>query len=448
MLWLEMGLGKTIVTLTSIQHLLSKNYLRGVLIVAPIRVVRMVWEKESRAWDHTKDLKFSYMIGSRDTRTRALLQKADVYLINYENLKWLSDTLHVYFTSKKKPIPFDGLVWDEISKMKNSTSARVKSYLKIHKHFKWLTGLTGTPASNGYKDLHGQFLVVDGGERLGVYKTVFETKYYRKEGPYKKIPYKDTEDSIKKLISDITIEMSAKDYLTLPKIIFNNVWAELPDANRTAYEIMEKEFFLQLDNGENLEMFNKAALTNKCLQFSNGAVYVEPGSHHYEVIHDAKLDALEEILEESQDRPVFCAYSFKSDADRIMKRFKPFGAINLTDCKTSMKLMNAMNHWENGKCKLMIGHPASMGHGIDGFQRKGNILVWFGLNWSLDLYDQFNARIMRQGQEKTVFCHRILVKDTLDEAQMEALNSKSDVQTSLKSAINSYRKRKENISVS
>jgi len=267
MLWLDMGLGKTVITLTTLAHLIRTSFLRGVIIVAPIRVIRLVWRQEAAKWEHTKHLKFSMVTGTKDQRTRALLRPADVYMINYENLGWLAETLQTYFVKKDKPMPFNGIIWDEISKMKNSATNRVKAFRKIADKFDWTTGLTGTPASNGYKDLHGQFLVVDKGERLGTSKTQFKTRFYKKVGPYKEVPYEDTEDTIKKLIGDITLEMSAEDYNPLPDLIVNNIEIEMPDELRAKYERLEKEFFMVLDSGKEIEAFNQAALTNKCLQF-------------------------------------------------------------------------------------------------------------------------------------------------------------------------------------
>jgi SNF2 family DNA or RNA helicase len=375
MLWLDMGLGKTIITLTSLAHLIRTQYLRGVVIVAPIRVIRLVWRQEAAKWQHTQHLKFSMVTGTRDQRTRALLRPADIYLINYENLGWLAETLQTYFVKKDKPLPFNGVVWDEISKCKNSATNRVKAVKKILDKFDWTTGLTGTPASNGYKDLHGQFLVVDKGQRLGVSKTAFRTRFYRKVGPYKEVPYEDTEDTIKKLIGDITLEMSAEDYNPLPDLIVNNIEIEMPDDLRVKYDKMEREFFLQLDSGKEVEMFNQASLTNKCLQFSNGAMYPVAGMPLWEPIHDLKLDALEEIIDEAQGSPVLCSYAYRSDAARIMEKFKHLDPINLTDCKSESALLNAMHRWKTNDCALMIGHPASMGHGIDGLQKNGHILV-------------------------------------------------------------------------
>ena len=442
MMWISMGLGKTIVTLTSIAHLLSTGFLRGVVIVAPIRVIRLVWRQEAAKWEHTKHLRFSMMTGTRDQRTRALLRPADIWLINYENLGWMAEVLDTYFVSKSKPMPFNGVVWDEISKMKNSTTNRVKAVRKVLPAFDWTTGLTGTPASNGYKDLHGQLLVVDKGQRLGVSKTAFKTRFYKKAGPYKEVPYPDTEETIKNLIGDITLEMSAEDYNKLPDLIVNNVEVEMPDEVRSKYEQMEREFFTVLDSGKELEVFNSAALTNKCLQFSNGAVYPVAGMPLWEPVHDAKLDALEEIIDEAQGSPVLCAYAYRSDAERIMQRFKSLDPINLTECKSEGSLTAAMARWKSGQCALMIGHPASMGHGIDGLQHAGRTLVWFGLNWSLDLYEQFNARVRRQGQGASVVCHHIMCRDTLDQAQAIALNDKATTQAGLRAAVKQYRKQR------
>lgn len=441
MLWLAMGLGKTIITLTSIAHLIQSRWLKGVLIVAPLRVIRLVWRQEAAKWSHTKGLKFSLVVGTRDQRTRALLAPADVYLLNYDNLGWIAEVLNTYFIEKGRELPFEGIVWDEVSKMKNSTTQRVKSVLKILPKMKWLTGLTGTPASNGYKDLHGQFLVVDKGERLGRSKTAFRTKYYRKKGPWEEVPFDDTEDAIKKLIWDITLEMSADEYNKLPDLIVNNVNIELNDELRLMYNKMEKEYFLTLDSGTDIEVFNAASLTNKLLQFANGAIYPVAGMPLWERVHDAKLDALEEIIEEAEGQ-VLCAYNYRSDAQRILERFKSLNPINLTECKSESALQNAMNRWARGDCQLMIGHPASMGYGIDGLQKKGRTLVWFGLNWSLDLYDQFNARIRRQGQGHPVMCHRILCSDTMDIAQSLALDTKAQGQDSLLKAVNHYRSMK------
>jgi hypothetical protein len=356
--FMDMGLGKSVVTLTSMVNLLNSGFLMGVLIIAPVRVVRLVWRQEAVKWEHTKHLSFSTMVGTKDQRTRALLRDADVHMINYENMGWLAEMLNTYYISKGKPLPFNGVVFDELSKMKNSTTRRVKSFMKIHNHFHWTTGLTGTPASNGYKDLHGQFLVLDGGQRLGRYKTAFKTKFYRKVGPYKEVPYDDTEGRITQLIGDITLEMSAEDYNPLPDLMMNDIKLDFPPKLRTKYDQMEKDFFLQLENGDSVEVFNAAALTNKLLQFSNGAIYPVAGMPLWEPLHDLKLDALDDIIEEAAGQPVLCSYAYRSDASRIMERFKGIRPINLTDCKSETSLTTAMQRWRDGDCQLMIGHAA------------------------------------------------------------------------------------------
>ena len=439
MLWQDPGLGKTVETLTSIAHLIGSNWLTAVIVVAPLRVARLVWRQEALKWGHTKHLTFSMVMGTKDQRTRALLKPANIYLMNYENLQWLAETLHTYFVAKGRPLPFNGVVWDEVNKCKNSTTHRVKSVRKILPHFKWATGLTGTPVSNGYGDLHGQYLVVDKGARLGTSKTAFRTRFYRKVGPYKEVPFDDAESTIKTLISDITLEMSASDYNPLPDLIVRDVEVELPDNLRAKYDQMERELFVQLDSGTEVEMFNQAALTNKCLQFANGAMYPVAGMPLWESVHELKLDALEEIIDEAQGQPIWCSYAYRSDAARIMERFKTLDPINLTECHTEAALNNAMRRWTSGDCRLMIAHPASAGHGIDGLQKTGHIVVWFGLNWSLDLYEQFNARVRRQGQGVPVICHRILMLNTMDQAQALALDIKAQTQNGLREAVKQYR---------
>lgn len=442
MLWMDIGLGKTSVTLTSVAHLIRTGYLRSVIVVAPIRVCRLVWRQESAKWSHLSDLTFSMVMGTKDQRVRALLRPANIFIINYENLGWLAENLQTYFIKKGLPMPFDGIVYDEVDKVKNSSTNRVKALKKVLPEFKWTTGLTGTPASEGFKDLHGQFLVVDKGERLGTSKTAFRSKFYRKVGPYKEVPYDDAESTIKMLVSDITLEMSAADYNPLPDLIVNDVPVELTPELRTLYDQMEKEMFLKLDSGAEKEMFNQASLTNTCLQFSNGATYPVPGMPLWEPIHELKLDALGDIIEEANGQPILCSYAYRSDAARIMERFKKLRPINLTECKTESALNDAMRRWVAGDCPLMIGHPASMSHGIDGLQKAGHILVWFGLNWSLRLYSQFNGRLRRQGQGVPVICHRILCLDTMDQAQAIALNEKAETEGSLRAAVKEYRKLK------
>jgi SNF2 family DNA or RNA helicase len=441
MLWLDVGLGKTVITLSSIAHLLGHGFLRGVLIVAPVRVCKLVWRQEATKWTHTAGLTFANLTTGSKRRLSTLLHiKADVYLINFENLKWLVDTLVEYYAETNTPLPFDGLVIDEISKLKNSSTKRVKALMRMRNDFKWATGLTASPAANGYKDLHGQYLVIDKGERLGTGKTAYMRQYYEDSGQYAKRPKADAVQNIHALISDITLEMSAEDYNPLPKLIENDIVVDLPPSIRSQYDRLEKDFFTQIDAGHDIEVINQASLYNKLLQFAAGTVYPVPGLDLYEHIHNMKLEALMELLDEMNGAPLLLAYPYRSSAQIIMDTFKHLDPINLTLCKSDKALNNAMRRWKDGDCPLMIGHPASMGHGIDGLQDSCDTVCWFGVNWSYELTEQFNGRVRRQGQARPVTSHRILAQDTMDMAQVEVLTMKETTQTGLRKSVGNYRK--------
>lgn len=458
MLWLGMGLGKTPITLTTIVDRMRAGQVKKTLIFGPLRVIQAVWARESRKWTHTKHLRFSVIHGSKEKRSRALFADADIYLINYENMNWLAEQLDHYYISQGKPLPFQMVVYDEVSKLKNSTSLRVAGgnrdrkdargetykikitgWRKIINHFQYRVGLTGTPASNGYMDLHGQFLVVDGGARLGEYVTHYRDSYFVSD--YNGWKYSPTDlgrQWIEHKISDITVKMDSRDYLDLPDVITTNMMVDLPASARKAYKEIEKKMFTLLDSGREIEVFSKSSVSNKCLQFCNGSPYLSSDSQEFEVLHDAKLDALEEVLEEAAGSPVLCSYSFTADADRIMKRFKKYRPVNLTKTK-SADTEGIINRWNNGDIKLLVGHPASMGHGVDGLQDSGHIVVWFGINWSLELYDQMCGRINRQGQKQPVSIIRILCNDTVDLAVADAIERKIDDQEGLKAALQRYR---------
>tara|TARA_R110002074_G_scaffold195878_7_gene362467 strand:- start:1538 stop:3034 length:1497 start_codon:yes stop_codon:yes gene_type:complete len=458
MLWLGMGLGKTPITLTTIVDRMRAGQVKKTLIFGPLRVIQAVWAREARKWSHTQHLRFSVVHGTKDKRARALFADADIYLINYEAMNWLAETLDHYYLSQDKPIPFQMVVYDEVSKLKNSTTLRmaggkrdkkdgrgepvtikVTGWRKLIDHFDFRTGLTGTPASNGYLDLHGQFLAVDGGDRLGKFITHYKDSYFFSD--YSGWKYSPTElgkQWIEHKISDITTKMDAKDYLDLPDCKVTNIMVDLPAKARQAYREVEKNMFTQLDSGQEVEVFSRSSVSNKCLQFCNGSPYLSSESPEFEAVHDAKLDALDEVLEEASGSPVLCSYTFKADAERIMQKFKKYKPVNLTTAK-SADTERIINEWNTGKIKLLIGHPASMGHGVDGLQETGHILVWFGLNWSLELYEQMNGRIDRQGQKHPVSLIRILCNDTVDLAVADALERKTDDQEGLKSALQRYR---------
>lgn len=374
MLWLGCGLGKTITTLTNIVDRIQRGEVKRVLLFGPVRVITSVWAKEARNWEHTKHLRFSLIHGTPQKRSRALFSEADVHLCNYENMSWLSEQLQHYYISQGKPLPYDMVVYDEVSKMKNSNSLRVsggirdrgEERVRVHgwrpliPHFKYRVGLTGTPASNGYLDLFGQFLAVDGGQRLGEYVTHYKDSYFKSD--YMGWGFEVTDlgkDIIEKKISDITIKMDSKDYLDMPDVKVVNMMVDIPPKARNAYEEMEAHMFTELDNGSEVEVFSRSSVTNKLLQFCNGSPYLSSDSDEFEKLHDAKLDALEEVLEEAAGQPVLCSYSFKADAARIMKRFKKYKPVNLTEEKAS-KTAGIIKKWNDGKLKLLIGHPACL----------------------------------------------------------------------------------------
>lgn len=439
MIWGFMGSGKTIVTLTTAWHLLQHGLIRGVLVLAPLRVVQSVWEKEARKWEHTKDLTFSTITGPPDRRMSALFQQADVYLTNYENLQWLNAQLQAYFIQPGNPMPFDMLVVDEISKMKNSNTVRMESLLPLLPAFTYRTGLTGTPAPNGYIDLHGQYLVIDDGVRLGTEKSAYENAYFKSCGHmgYSHQIADNANEIIERNISDITLEMAEEDYLELPDLMMFDIHAHLPPGARKKYNQMEKDLFAEMDDGSEVEVTSEVAKINKLLQMSNGAIYTNPETREWKKLHDSKLDVLEDILEEAAGQPVLLGYNFRTDAARICKRFK--FAVNLNSLN-SKEFNQAIQDFAAGRIRLLIGHPQSFGHGTDGLQYGGSILVWYGLPWSLEYYLQFNKRIHRQGQGKPVTCYRILAPDTMDEAVAIKLGLKDDTQKALRAAVGEYRK--------
>lgn len=459
-LWMGMGLGKTIVTLSSIVHRMQTGEVKKTLIVAPLRVCTSVWEKEARKWEHTKHLTFSLIHGTEKKKSHALFTEADIYLINYEGLTWLVDKLLTYYLDKGELLPFESVAYDECSKLKNAQSVRfaggkresedkngnpfiviTKGWKKIANHFKFRTGLTGTPISNGYLDLFGQYLALDSGERLGKFITHYRNNYFISD--YMGWAYTPSElgkQAIEAKINDITLSMTdTSKYIDLPKVTYSNIIVELPKKARLHYNEIEKELFTQLDSGIDIELFNASSVSNKLLQICNGSAYYDLEGH-WELIHKAKLDALDEVLEEAAGSPVFCAYNYKSDAQEIMKRFKKYKPINLTEEK-SKNTPKILEKWNNNQIRLMIAHPASAGHGIDGLQETGSIVVWFGLNYSLELYQQMNARIDRQGQKNPVSIIHIMAKNTMDSVVLETLENKNSTQQDLAYTIKKYRER-------
>lgn len=427
--FLDMGLGKTISTLTAIEEL-KYDYceIDTVLVIAPKRVVETVWEEEAKKWDHTKHLTFSKIIGTERQRLAALKVKADVHIISRDNIAWLCSL----YAAK---LPYDMLVIDELSSFKAHQAQRFKSLRLARPWFKRVVGLTGTPAPNGLINLWSQMYLIDRGERLEKTITAYRSRYFRPGASNGYVVYSynllsDSERLIQERIKDICISMRAEDYLEMPERIDNFVRVTMPDKLMDAYKKFEQENVITLANEieegtTTVNAVNAAALSNKLLQFANGAMYDE--NKNVVPIHDLKLEALKEIIEAADGKPVLVAWTYQFDRDRIKNYFRSMAPREL-------KTAEDINDWNAGKVQLMLAHPASAGHGIN-LQAGGNIIVWYGLTWSLELYQQFNARLYRQGQKQRTIIHHIINSGTHDEDVVKALKSKDKTQNNLMNSI-------------
>jgi SNF2 family DNA or RNA helicase len=419
-LLLEMGLGKSVITLTAIVELLHNTFEVGrVLVVAPLRVAKDTWSKECEKWEHLKHLKISKILGSKDERIKAINRKADIYIINRENIAWLVDHYKTSF-------PYDMVVLDELSSFKNHNSERFKAIKTVRPYIKRIVGLTGTPAPNGLEDLWSQIYLLDKGERLGRFIGQYRRDYFtpdqrKGEVIYSYKPRKGAEQAIYDKLSDICVSMKAVDYITMPERIDNFVEVILDDKEQKLYSKLERDALLPFASGD-IDAVNAAALTNKLLQMANGAVYDENGLVKH--IHDRKLDALEDLIESANGKPVLIFYNFRHDRDRIAKRF------NAVDLRSS----ESCDTWNNGEILIAMAQPASVGHGLN-LQAGGSNIIWFGLNWSLELYSQANARLWRQGQKNTVVVNHIITKGTTDESVMAAIRKKEKGQAGLIQAL-------------
>lgn len=419
-LFLEMGLGKSVTTLTAIDKLMYDYFeISRVLIIAPLRVAVSTWPNEIEKWNHLNRLSYSVVVGNEKERRQALRKKADIYIINRENIDWLVNKSGFY-------LEFDMLVIDELSSFKSYSAKRFKSLLKIRPNFKRVVGLTGTPSSNGLMDLWAEFRILDLGQRLGRYITHYRNTYFvpdKRNGMviYSYKPQDDAEERIYQAIGDITISMKSCDHLQMPELIMNEVPVEMDKTDIQRYQKFKKEMVLTLEDKE-IDAINAASLSNKLLQMANGSVYDEDKASH--TIHDKKLDALYELIEETNGKPVLVAYWFQSDLERIKKRMKV----------REIKSTQDIEDWNKGKIPVALIHPASAGHGLN-LQTGGAVLIWFSLTWSLELYQQTNARLYRQGQKQTVVIHHLMTKGTIDEDVMKAIKRKERTQEALMSAV-------------
>ncbi len=413
---LEMGLGKSVITLTAIYELMLNRFeVEKVLVIAPLRVARDTWPAEIEKWEHLKGLTYSVAIGTEAERLAALKRPAHLYLINRENVDWL-------ITKSGLPFDYDMVVIDELSSFKSYAAKRFKSLLKVRPRVKRMVGLTGTPSGNGLMDLWAEFRVLDMGQRLGRYITHYRNNFFVPDKRNQQMifsykPKPGAEEAIYKLISDITISMKSADFLKMPKCVINEVPVVLSEKEWSVYHDLREDMVVALKD-EEIDAVNAAALSGKLLQMANGAVYNE----EKEVIriHDRKLDTLEDLIEGSNGKPVLVAYWYNHDLQRIKQRF------SVREIKNSQDIKD----WNNGEIPVAVIHPASAGHGLN-IQFGGSTIIWFGLTWSLELYQQTNARLWRQGQNDTVVIHHIIAKDTIDEDVMAALRKKEKIQSAL-----------------
>jgi len=425
-LLLEMGLGKTVSTLTAVDRLMH-DYMEvnRVLVIAPKRVAEQTWGAEIYKWDHLRHLTISKVLGSEVNRKKALFKKADIYIINRENVEWLVQYCGANWL-------FDMVVIDELSSFKSAKSRRFKALRAIRPKIKRVVGLTGTPSPNGMIDLWSQLYLLDQGERLGKTIGQYRQAFFTPGKTNGHIVYNyrlnpQAEQAIFSRIEDICVSMKAEDYLDLPERIDNVVSVELSPASDKAYKEFEKKEVLALLNGDEINTPNAAALTNKLLQFANGAIYDEERKVHK--LHDDKLEALDELVEAANGKPILVFYSYKHDLDRIKEKFG--GRVTTFEDGGTTKVMD---RWNKGEVDILCGHPASMGHGLN-LQSGGHIMIWFGLPWSLELYLQAVARLDRQGQVEAVMNHILLSKGTMDEDVWRALAGKKSGQDALMEAV-------------
>ena len=417
---LDMGLGKSVITLTAIFDLTLDSFLvRKVLVIAPLRVARDTWPAEIEKWDHLKGLKYTVAVGSEVQRKTALMKRAQVYIINRENVEWLISRSGI-------PFDFDMVVIDELSSFKSHQAKRFKSLMKVRPKVNRIVGLTGTPSSNGLMDLWAQYRLLDMGQRLGRFIGRYREDYFVPDKRNQQVifsykPKPGAEEAIYRLISDITISMKGTDYLKLPELVINEVDVKLSEKEMKTLDTMKRDLITTV-KGEEITAANAAALSGKLLQMANGAVYDDQGTVLH--IHDRKLDALEDLIEAANGKPVLIAYWFKHDLSRIQKRFE----VEVLSTSDSIK------RWNDGEIPIAVIHPASAGHGLN-LQAGGSTLIWFSLTWSLELYQQTNARLWRQGQKETVVIHHLIAKGTIDERVMQALNDKNNTQSALIDAV-------------
>ena len=420
-LFLDMGLGKTVTTLTAVKELKYNRFeVRKVLVIAPKKVAEGTWTKEKDKWEHTKMLRVSQVLGSRAKRVRALNSPADIYIINRENVVWLVD----YY---RNSWPFDMVVVDESSSFKNHKAKRFKALASVEPHINRLVELTGTPSPNGLDDLWAQLYLLDGGERLGKRYTQFRERYFQPDRRgadgmiYNYEAKPGTEESILRKISDICISMKAEDYLELPEITFHQIPVVLDAKAEKAYRELERKMVLELpEDEEEISVASAAALSNKLLQLANGAIYDDDRNVHE--VHNCKIEAFLELIESLQGKPALVFYNYQHDRERILRALEK-SKLRIRELKDTQD----EDDWNAGRIDILLTHPASSAYGLN-LQQGGNHVVWFGLTWNYELYTQADKRLHRQGQTERVIIHHLVCEGTRDEDVMQALERKDDVQ--------------------
>lgn len=425
-LFLQMGLGKSVITLTALERLLFDSFeISKILVIAPLRVARDTWKDEIEKWDHLRSLTYSICVGSEKDRIRAFERKADIYIINRENVEWM-------ISSQLVKKDFDCIVIDELSSFKSHTSKRFKALMKLRPSVKRIIGLTGTPAPNGLMDLFAEFRILDMGERLGRFITAFRNTYFIPDRRNQNIifsykPKEGAEHLIYEKVSDITLSMSAMDHLEMPALIKNNIIVHMDESETDTYRTLKKEMVASID-GEILTALTAGALSSKLMQAASGAIYKDEES--YVELHRRKLDALEERIEAANSQSILVAYWFRFDKERIEELLKRMH-VTYSFLDTS----EGIRAWKDKKVQVGLMHPASAGHGLN-IQSGGNILIWFSIPWSLELYQQTVARLWRQGQkEGTVVIEHIMTASTIDERILRAIEKKDDTQSALMDAV-------------
>ena len=417
---LQMGLGKSVITLTALQQLFQAGEIHRVLIIAPLRVARDTWPAEIRKWDHTSDLSYSVAVGTEVERRAALRRDVMIHIINRENVQWLVDNF---------PFEYDMLVIDELSSFKNYAAKRFKALMRVRHHASRVVGLTGTPTSNGLMDLFAEYKLLDMGKRLGRFINGYRADYFLPDKcGYDRVftwkPRPGAEQEIYRRISDITVSMKSADFLKMPECVTVECPVEMTAAEMDTYDTLRQNLVLRLGPDRVVDAKNAATLCGKLSQMANGAVYTEDGG--LEWIHDHKLDMLEDLIEAANGNPVLIAYWYKHDITRIRERIP------------NVRLLTSsrdIESWNAGEIPVAAIHPASAGHGLN-LQAGGSTLIWFGLTWSLELYQQTNARLWRQGQKaETVVIHHIITKGTVDEDILDALSRKELTQDALMAAV-------------